>query len=263
MSLARKREAAVLFVREVLSRARHIYAIHLFGSLPKGMAAPESDVDVLVVYSIEDGSLHDVLAYASSKVYRELGEVVEYVAMSVDEYLSLLETSPLLHEVKRWGETLYLDGGEAVERAKQLANLASEYAEAAERCMSQGMLRLALDAMYNAVELALKALIVAAERPLPRAHGGYIHEFNEAYRESVGEGMLRDLMKALELGGKARYEPSYTPTISDVELCRKLYVEVEALLKDKVLSRKEEDRGVNAHMAPSTSYTPEARMAEP
>ena len=110
MKLSKKREAATLFVKEVLSRARHIYAIYLFGSLPKGTATPESDVDVLVVYSADDGGLHDILADASNKVYRETGEVVEYVTMDVEEYLSLLETSPFLYEVRRWGEVLYTDG---------------------------------------------------------------------------------------------------------------------------------------------------------
>ncbi len=84
--------------------------------------------------------------------------------------------------------------------------------------------------MYNAVELTLKALIIASERPLPRTHGGYIHVFNEVYGGRLRENLLRDLMKALELRNKASYEPSYTPTLSDVELCRKLYHEVKALL---------------------------------
>jgi len=73
----KKREAATLFTKEVLSKAKHIYAIHLFGSLPKATATPESDVDVLVVYSAEDEELHEILADASNKVYREMGEVVE------------------------------------------------------------------------------------------------------------------------------------------------------------------------------------------
>ena len=229
MKLSKKREAATLFVKEVLSRARHIYAIYLFGSLPKGTATPESDVDVLVVYSADDGGLHDILADASNKVYRETGEVVEYVTMGVEEYLSLLETSPFLYEVRRWGEALYTDGGEAVERARQLAKLASEYADSAEKCISHGMLRLALDAMYNAVELMLKALIIASERPLPRTHGGYIHVFNEIYRGRLRENMLRDLMRALELRNKARYEPGYNPTLSDIELCRKIYTRLQAV----------------------------------
>jgi len=135
MELSKKHEAAMVFVKEVLSRARHIYAIYLFGSLPKGMATPESDVDVLVVYSVEDKNLHNILAEASSKVYRELGEVIEYVTMSVEEYLSLLETSPFLYEVRKWGKVLYMNGGEAVKRARQLAKLANEYAESAEKCL--------------------------------------------------------------------------------------------------------------------------------
>ncbi len=238
MELSKKREAVALFTKEVLSKTRHIYAIYLFGSLPKGIAVPESDVDVLIVYSVEDENLHDILANASSKVYRELGEVVEYVTMSVEEYLSLLEISPFLYEVRKWGRVLYMNGGEVIERAKQLAKLADEFAEAAEKCISHGILRLALDAIYNAIELVLKALIIAAEKPLPRTHGGYIHVFNEIYKERIRKNMLGDLMKALELRNKARYEPSYTPTLSDIELCRKLYIEVKNLLEDKILRHK-------------------------
>ena len=252
MKLTKKHEAIMLFMREVLNKARHIYAMYLFGSLPKGMAVPESDVDILVVYSIEDKNLHSILANASNKVYQELGEVVEYVTMSIDEYLSLLETSPFLYEVRKWGKLLYLNGGEAVERAKQLAKLACEYVEAAEKCVSQGMLRLALDAMYNAIELILKALIIVAEKPLPRTHGGYIHVFNEVYRESIRENMLRDLMRALELRNKARYEPSYIPTLSDIELCRRLYIEVKNLLEDKIISSKERNRST---LDRTSSYT--------
>jgi len=236
-SLSKKREAARLFTKELLSKAKHIYAIYLFGSLPKGTAAPESDIDILVVYSVENENLHNTLADASTKVYRELGEVIQYVTMNIEEYLSLLETSPLLYEVRRWGEVLYMNGGEASERAKQLAKLASEYADSAEKCISHGMMRLALDAMYNAVELLLKALIIASEKPLPRTHGGYIHVFNEIYGEKLRKNILRDLMRALELRNKARYEPGYTPTLSDIELCRKLYDEVKALLEDKILNR--------------------------
>jgi len=46
---------------------------------------------------------------------------------NVEEYLSLLEASPFLYEARKWGEVLYMDGGEAAERARQLAKLAKEY----------------------------------------------------------------------------------------------------------------------------------------
>ncbi|RLG71550.1 MAG: hypothetical protein DRO23_11780 [Thermoprotei archaeon] len=32
--------------------------------------------------------------------------------------------------------------------------------------------------------------------------------------------------------------PSYTPTLNDIELCRKLYSEVKLLLEDKILNRE-------------------------
>jgi len=32
--------------------------------------------------------------------------------------------------------------------------------------------------------------------------------------------------------------PSYTPALNDIELCRKLYSEVKLLLEDKILNRE-------------------------
>ena len=228
----RKLRAAELFTREVVGRLRGVYAVYLFGSVAKGTAAPESDVDVLVVLASRPEDTYDVLAEAATRAYEETGEVVEFITMDLEEFLRLRTRSPFLYEVERWGKRLYLDGGQLVERARALARLADEYASSARRCAAEGMLRLALDAFYNAVELLLKALIMMSGHPLPRTHGGYIHVIGEIYVRAgrARENMVRDLMRALETRSKARYEPDYAPSADELELMERLYSELSELL---------------------------------
>jgi len=227
-----KLEAAELFARDVVRGLKGVYAIYLFGSVAKGTAGPESDVDVLVVLASKTEEAYDVLARASSRAYERTGQVVEFVVMDIEEFLRLRPTSPFLYEVEKWGKALYLDGGQVVERAKALARLADEYASSARAVADMGMIRLAVDALHNAVELLLKALIILRGKPLPKTHGGYIHVSGELYvaHGEVPRKVLRDLMKGLEVRNKARYEPGYTPTISDLELLEGLYKELRGLL---------------------------------
>ncbi len=227
----RKLKAAKAFVAEVVKNLDSVHAAFLFGSSAKGTATPWSDVDVLVVLGKRDEKAYDVLAEAASRVYRETGEVIEFITMDVEEFYRLKSTSPFIYEVERWGKLLHLDGAPLAEGARELARLAREYMDSARRCASEGMSRLALDAGYNAVELLLKALILLTGKPLPRTHGGYIHVFAEPYVKTgrARANITRDLMRALEARNKARYEPGYTPTTSDWELVEKLYTELKTL----------------------------------
>ena len=227
-----KLRAAEVFTEEVVRGLKGVYAIYLFGSVAKGTTEPESDVDVLVVLTSKREEAYDVLAEAATKAYEETGEVVEFIIMDIEEFLRLKPISPLLYEVEEWGKTLFLDGGALEERARALARLAEEYASSARRCADMGMLRLALDAWHNAVELLLKALIMLRGRPLPRTHGGYVHVFGEMYVMSgeARKNIIRDLMKELEARNKARYEPDYTPGPGELELLERLYHELSELL---------------------------------
>ena len=227
-----KLRAAEIFTNEVVKNLKGIYAIYLFGSVAKGVAAPESDVDVLVVLISKREEAYDALAKAATRAYEETGEAVEFITMDIEEFLRLKPISPLLYEVEEWGKTLFLDGGALEERARALSRLAEEYASSARRCADMGMLRLALDAWHNAVELLLKALIMLKGRPLPRTHGGYVHVFGEIYVRSgeVRKNIIRDLMIGLEARNKARYEPDYTPGPRELELLERLYHELSELL---------------------------------
>ena len=69
-------------------------------------------------------------------------------------------------------------------------------------------------------------------RPLPRTHGGYVHIFGEIYvvGGEARKNIIRDLMKGLEAGSKARYEPDCTPGPEELELLERLYHELSGLL---------------------------------
>ena len=61
-----KLRAAEIFTNEVVKNLKGIYAIYLFGSVAKGVTAPESDVDVLVVLISKREEAYDALAKAPS-----------------------------------------------------------------------------------------------------------------------------------------------------------------------------------------------------
>ena len=68
------------------------------------------------------------------------------------------------------------------------------------------MYRVAIGLAQNAVELVLKALILAKGETLPRSHGGYIHMFGELYivKGEVDREIITKLYRALELRNKAK-----------------------------------------------------------
>jgi len=83
------------------------------------------------------------------------------------------------------------------------------------------------------VELLLKASILAKGEPLPRAHGGYVHRFGELYvlPGKVDRGMLPKLYRALELRNRARYDPDYSPSETDVAEVLQLYRELKGIVE--------------------------------
>ncbi len=101
------------------------------------------------------------------------------------------------------------------------------------------MYRAAIDLGQNAVELLLKALIIASGHPLPRTHGGYVHKFGEIYvvAGKAPRDLVTKLYRALELGNKARYDPDYEPTSLDVEEVLKVYGELRGLAQKLVEQR--------------------------
>jgi predicted nucleotidyltransferase/uncharacterized protein (UPF0332 family) len=196
-----------------------VYRVVLFGSLAKGLAEADSDIDVLVILDNVQGIDSDRLAELALYTSLECGEPIEYIVMSVEEYRLKEANSPFIGEVERWGMILYEDSGVEISRALKLVDLAMEYYDFSVRARDSLMYRASIDLGHNAIELLVKALIIARGEPLPRTHGGYIKRFSEIYLSSniVSREVIVKLYRVLELGNKARYDPDYNPTVDDVE----------------------------------------------
>lgn len=88
-------------------------------------------------------------------------------------------------------------------------SLAKSYYLAAKKNLEEKIsLRLAVDAGYNAAELAIKGLLALKIDFLPATHTGTVQKFSEIYIKSgvLEKDIGRGARKGLSLRNKARYE---------------------------------------------------------
>lgn len=102
---------------------------------------------------------------------------------------------------------------------KSKFSLAKIYLSSAENSLQAKDLRLAADAAYNALELAMKAAILAKKDSFPKRHGGVAQLFSLLYIKKGGldSSYGREIGKALELRNKARYDEEAKVTQSHAE----------------------------------------------
>jgi uncharacterized protein (UPF0332 family) len=122
---------------------------------------------------------------------------------------------------------------------KKKFSLAKVYLSSAENCLRAGDFRLAADAAYNALELAMKAAILLEKDFFPKRHGGVAQLFsllyvkkailNHIYGEKIGQ--------ALELRNKARYDEEAKITKIDGEENIKLAKKVIDLIDKLILNQ--------------------------
>jgi len=86
-----------------------LYRVVLFGSVAKGTADADSDVDVLVVVDGVSEDVRNTVAETAFQVGISCGEAVEYVLMDLGEYRSRDPDNPFIYEVEKWGRVLYED----------------------------------------------------------------------------------------------------------------------------------------------------------
>jgi len=124
----RKRSALAHFVEELLKKASgKIVKIYLFGSLAKGTAREESDVDVLIVTNGEK-TVEELACEASFDTALAYGVSVEPLVMSIYEF-DARKGSFFLREVEECGEVIYeMDKSEAdLLEAQGYLDLAEEF----------------------------------------------------------------------------------------------------------------------------------------
>jgi len=230
--IERKVDCAREFAEILAQRLRgRLHKVVLFGSVAKGSAGVDSDVDLLVVVDRVTDDVRGVVAEAAFEASVRSREPVEYIIMGLEEYRARGLGNPLIYEVESYGKVLYSDPKPEEETVEKLMRLAEEYYGYSLRCAQQLMYRPAIDLGQNAVELVLKALVLAKGEALPRSHGGYIHRFGEIYvlRGEVRRDVVAKLYRALEMRNRARYDPEYAPTEADVDEVLQTYRELREI----------------------------------
>ena len=100
-----KQEAIEVFVSQLKATiGDKLWGIYLFGSTAKGGAKPQSDIDMLVVYlDMAEAELMKIISEIGFRIACDLGELIEPVVMSKEEYEASLGRSPFLWEVLQFG----------------------------------------------------------------------------------------------------------------------------------------------------------------
>lgn len=216
-----------------------ILGIYLFGSTAKGTATPESDIDVLVVYSgIDERNLLEIISKITFKIACEEGKFIEAVPMSEQEFKGSLGHSPFLWEVLQFGKPIFttLSGTEWELDFREYINLAEEYLKYAKDALTENKIRLVIDSGYNTCELLTKALIISTKNSLASSHGGIVGQFGRLFvlTKRVPEPLGRNLNLGLDLRAKARYKPRAQLETKDAEFIINLAQELLLIAKKEL-----------------------------
>jgi uncharacterized protein (UPF0332 family)/predicted nucleotidyltransferase len=209
-NMNRLSERAITELKERLLAGPHgfrVLKIVVFGSNVKGTARGDSDLDVLLVLSEINGVV-DFLFDLTIDIHSKYRIGLEPILVTVDDLFPT--TSYFLFNILRYGKEVYTVPEKSLrdEERKNLLNLAEEYLEGARVAAEKRLWRLAVDAGYNAIELAVKSLILGSEDDLPGSHGGVIGKFGELFIRSgrYDKSLGREIHQALEKRNRARYQ---------------------------------------------------------
>lgn len=238
-AVLKKRKALNYFLKGLLDRARsQIAKVMAFGSLAKKSVRAESDVDIFIVYHGDEEKLLDIVSELSFEAALKYGESVEPYLMSVHEFNSRKNSSLFLREITKTCEVVYeMDEKESRSlEAQDYVDLAEEFLTYANGAISRKELRAAVDEGYNAIELAVKALILIKGETLASSHGGIVQQLGKLYvlTGELPKEVGKNMRKALILRSKARYDPKAKITEEDATFVTKLAEELIQALKREI-----------------------------
>ena len=216
-----KLNAAAEFTALLLNSAvgDSIARIVLFGSVARGEARPDSDVDVMVFTSVPLNVARNYTAQAAWDAGAVWGEVVAQLTFSLDDLLQ--PHSYLVFLALDQGKELF-SMGEDIRRleAGKLLLKAQLYLYQAERSEAQGDLELAIVGAYNAAELIGKALVLLKQNvDLPSTHVGMIQILSREYIRTgeIPAEWARLFSRGLEIRSYALYNTTVTIDAADVQ----------------------------------------------
>ncbi len=194
----------------------NIAKVILFGSHAKGSSSHDSDIDILIFTT--DGI--DIRKAIMDKTYDfmiEHNAPLEVLVSGIGDLF--LHQDYFTYNVTRYGLEVYSMEKDEIKAAmsNDLKNLAEEYFESAQEVLENNRVRLAVDAAYNAAELAAKALILFKQDDLPGSHGGVVSVFGQIYVKTneVDKDIGRGLNTSLRLRNMATYKPDALLTKED------------------------------------------------
>jgi len=186
----------------------HIAKIVLFGSHAKGSAADDSDVDILI-FTTNGAHIQKALM---DKVYDfmiDRNVPLEILTSNIDGLF--IYPDYFIYNITSYGVEIYSMEKEKIKMAmmKSIKELAEEYYESACEVLETNRIRLAVDAAYNAAELAAKVLILMKQDDLPGSHGGIVSQFGQLFvkTKELDKDLGRGLNTSLKLKNMARYRP--------------------------------------------------------
>jgi len=212
-----------------------IAKVVLFGSHAKGQASADSDIDVLV-FTTENNETGRLIMDKVYDFILDYNVPLEVLVADIDSFY--LHRDYFTYNVLRYGQEIYSMDKNEIKTAMlgKLRDLAEEYQESAQEVLDNGRIRLAVDAAYNAAELAAKGLILYKQDDLPGSHGGIVAGFSQLYvkTEELDKSIGRELNRNLQLRNLARYKPDSILESQDAEGVLKLARELITLLSEKI-----------------------------
>ncbi|MGB9775467.1 MAG: nucleotidyltransferase domain-containing protein [Anaerolineae bacterium] len=207
--------------------------IVLFGSLAKGEASPESDVDVLVFSFNGREALREACAEAAFEVAMETGEGIKPLVYPLSEYFR--PRTYFTYRASRFGKEVFsvADSELKQREVRALRGLAEVYLAGTEGAFGAGDLRIAIvvcqphfcgslrptiSAIRPVGQLLAVALLVACMGPWPRRPFGPISiNLTDHYAAQITDEMAQEVLNlARELIGHLRRMAGEAPAESPV-----------------------------------------------
>lgn len=239
--LTEKHRALEEFLRRLKEQAvwERIAKVVLYGSVLRGEAGEESDIDVLLVSTGDLREVEEVASDVAFSVLLDLGQRVEPMVYCPEDFYS---SRSFLSAVRKEGKEIYSMSEEKLERreAEDLLELAQTYLTMAKLLLAPEGVRGAIDLAYNAAELCVRAFLLLRLKELPRTHGGLIQQFSQILikkEKAIKPDLGRSLNRALERRNKSRYDPHAVLTEADartvLQTAERMFQALEAELEEE------------------------------